>query len=245
MKPEPVRDEAAVGQEVGAAGERAETDLAETDVADIAELPPPTTGHLTSIVESLLFAADKPLTVARLQEILRERTAAGIEAALAELCAVYADRGIVVHEVAGGYQLRTHPASSPWVQRLIAGRKVRLTRAQLESLAIIAYRQPITRPEIEDIRGVDSGSSLKVLLDRSLIRILGKKEEPGRPLLYGTTREFLAFFNLKNLRDLPTLREFSELSEDSLREVEKLDEGAQFAAGDDAPVLAEVDELVS
>jgi segregation and condensation protein B len=99
---------------------------------------------------------------------------------------------------------------------------VRLTRAQLETLAIIAYRQPITRPEIEDIRGVDSGATLRLLLDRALIRVLGKKEEPGRPILYGTTREFLDFFSLGDLRELPTLREYSELSPENQEMVRRL-----------------------
>jgi segregation and condensation protein B len=92
---------------------------------------------------------------------------------------------------------------------------VRLSRAQLETLAIIAYRQPITRPEIDDIRGVDSSATLKLLIDRELIRILGKKEEVGRPMLYGTTKEFLDFFSLGDLRELPTLREYSELTDES------------------------------
>jgi segregation and condensation protein B len=108
------------------------------------------------------------------------------------------------------------------VQQLIQGRPVRLSRAQLETLAICAYRQPITRPEIDQIRGVDSGGTLKVLLDRGLVRILGKKEEVGRPLLYGTTTEFLDFFSLKDLRELPTLREYSELSEESRQMVERV-----------------------
>jgi segregation and condensation protein B len=108
------------------------------------------------------------------------------------------------------------------VQKLVVGKPVRLTRAQLETLAIIAYRQPITRPEIDDIRGVDSGGTLRLLLERDLIRVLGKKEEPGRPLLYGTTPDFLEFFNLNDLRDLPTLTEYSELSPESLEEVERL-----------------------
>src|SRR5208282_6175920 len=90
-----------------------------------------------------------------------------------------------------------------------------------ETLAIAAYRQPITRPEIDDIRGVDSGATLKLLLERDLLRILGKKDEPGRPILYGTTSQFLEFFGLKSLKDLPTLKEFTELSEDSRRTVEK------------------------
>jgi segregation and condensation protein B len=174
------------------------------------------------IVEALLFASDKPLTVPRLKELTHQRTTRRIEAALVELKQDYEGRGIVLHEVAGGWQFRTAPECSEWVQQLVVGRPVRLSRAQLETLAIIAYRQPITRPEIDEIRGVDSSGTLHVLLERNLVRVLGKKEEPGRPLLYGTTKEFLEFFNLSQLRDLPTLREFHELSEESLREVERL-----------------------
>jgi len=178
-------------------------------------------GKLKKILESLLFASEKPLTIKRLSELSRERDTDLINASLDELVTDYAERGIVVHDVAGGYQFRTHPDTAQWVQQLIAGRPVRLTRAQLEALAIIAYRQPITRPEIDDIRGVDSGGTLKLLLDRSMVRVLGKKEEPGRPLLYGTTKDFLEFFNLAALRDLPTLREYHELTEDSMRLVEE------------------------
>ena len=178
--------------------------------------------RIKRIVEALLFASDKPLTVPRLKELTHQRTVKRIEAGLVSLKADYQGRGIVLHEVAGGWQFRTAPECSEWVQQLVAGRPVRLSRAQLETLAIIAYRQPITRPEIDDIRGVDSSGTLHVLLDRNLVRVLGKKEEPGRPLLYGTTKEFLEFFNLAQLRDLPTLREFHELSEESMREVERL-----------------------
>src|SRR5439155_18678611 len=115
-------------------------------------------------------------------------------------------RGIQLHSVAGGYQFRTHPDNASWVQKLHASKPVRLTRTHLETLAIVSYRQPITRPEIDQIRGVDSGGTLKTLMDRSLIRILGKKEEPGRPMLYGTTKDCREFFNLTDLKDLPTLR---------------------------------------
>ena len=168
-----------------------------------------------ALIEALLFAADRPLTIARLRQLTRVSDTARIAAALERLAAARADSGIVVSSVSGGYSLRTHSGYSPWVQQLIAGRPVRLSRAQLETLAIVAYRQPITRPEIDQIRGVDSGATLKLLLDRSLIRILGKREEVGRPLLYGTTKEFLDFFSLNDLRELPTLREYSELSEES------------------------------
>jgi len=180
--------------------------------------------RITSIVESYLFASDKPLTAPDVHKLFGKLTVAReqVQVALDSLVEAYQNRGIVVHVVAGGYQLRTHPANSSWVQKLVAGKPVRLSRAQLETLAICAYRQPITRPEIDEIRGVDSGGTLRVLLDRSLIRILGKKEEPGRPLLYGTTKDFLEFFNLGDLGELPTLREYSELSEDSMAEVKKL-----------------------
>jgi segregation and condensation protein B len=205
----------------------AETELELDSDADelpsnVASLSASATGRLKSIIESLLFAADKPLSAAQLKEMTRERDELGVVEALHDLVQDYSDRGVVLHEVAGAYQFRTNPGNSAWVSQLIAGRPVRLSRAQLEALAIVAYRQPITRPEIEEVRGVDTGSALRILLERGLIRILGKKEEPGRPLLYGTTRVFLEFFNLNDLRDLPTLREFHELSEDSRREVEKL-----------------------
>jgi segregation and condensation protein B len=101
------------------------------------------------------------------------------------------------------------------VRELLQAKPVRLSRAQVETLAIVAYRQPITRPEIDEVRGVDTGSALKILLERDLVRTIGRREEPGRPLLYGTSRFFLEFFGLRSLRDLPMLREYTELSEES------------------------------
>jgi segregation and condensation protein B len=134
-----------------------------------------------------------------------------------ELGHEYAQRGIHLEEVAGGLVFRTDAAFAPFIRDVVGKKPVRMTRAQLETLAIIAYRQPITRPEVDDIRGVDSGPVMKMLLDRDLVRILGKKDEPGRPLLYGTTAVFLELFGLRSLKDLPSLREFTELSEDSRR----------------------------
>jgi len=183
-------------------------------------------GHLTSILESLLFAADKPLGLKQLGELIGAIDLGPLSAAISDLEAMYQTRGVQLHQVAGGYQFRTNPTNAAWVQKLLAAKPVRLTRAQLETLAICAYRQPITRPEIDDIRGVDSGAALKTLMDRSLIRILGKKEEVGRPLLYGTTREFLDFFSLRDLKDLPTLREFHELTEEHQAQVAALEEKA-------------------
>jgi segregation and condensation protein B len=167
------------------------------------------------IVESLLFVTDKPVSLDQLHEatgIERPR----LQAALGELGSVHREgaSGVVLTEVAGGWQLRTAPDSGEFVRRFLRVKPQRLTRAALETLAIIAYRQPVTRPEIEDVRGVDSAAVVKALLERRLIRILGKKDEVGRPILYGTSREFLEFFALKDLSALPTLREFHELSEE-------------------------------
>jgi segregation and condensation protein B len=191
--------------------------------------PPAGEGHevperLKSIIESLLFASDKPLPVKKLIELTGEKNLENVAAAVEALRADYADRGVVLHEVGGGYQFRTNPMNAHWVRQLLAGKPVKVSRAQLEVLSIIAYRQPITRPEVDEIRGVDSGGTIKALLDRGLLRVLGKKEEPGRPMLYGTSKEFLEFFNLKDLKDLPTLREFYELSEESMAKIRELDE---------------------
>jgi segregation and condensation protein B len=176
-------------------------------------------------VEALLFLADKPLS---LEEA---RQATGLEAvrvrrALEELQGHYREGvcGVVLQEVAGGWQLRTSPDVAQHARRFLKVKPQRLTRAALETLAIVAYRQPVTRPEVEEIRGVDSGAVLKALLERRLVKILGKKEEPGRPILYGTSREFLEFFALKDLASLPTLREFHELSEEHRDIVEQTPE---------------------
>jgi segregation and condensation protein B len=208
----------------------AELDAVESDeTTESTAQPAVGEGHeaperLRSIIESLLFASEKPLPAKRLIELTGERNGENVVAAVEALRADYADRGVVLHEVAGGFQFRTNPMNAHWVRQLLAGRPVKLSRAQLETLAIIAYRQPITRPEVDEIRGVDSGGTVKALLDRGLLRVLGKKEEPGRPMLYGTTKEFLEFFNLKDLKDLPTLREFYELNEESMAKIRELDE---------------------
>ncbi len=177
--------------------------------------------RVRTVLEALLFVADKPLTIDQLFEatgIDRGRITEGLE----KLGGLRRDgiSGVVLHEVGGGWQLRTDPGASDYVKRFLKVKPQRLTRAAVESLAIIAYRQPVTRPEVEDIRGVDTGAVIKALLERRLIKILGRKEEIGRPILYGTTREFLEFFALKDLSSLPTLREFQELSEEHQKIVE-------------------------
>lgn len=181
---------------------------------------PSTESDLDAIVEALLFVADKPLKPADLAERAHCAPEALRESIL-RLQEFYATRGVRLVAVAGGFAFRTAPAVAEYVREATAQRPVKLTRAQLETLAILAYRQPMTRPEIDDVRGVDSGPVLKLLLERHLVRILGKKEEPGRPLLYGTTSTFLELFGLRSIRDLPTLREFTELTEESRRTMEK------------------------
>jgi segregation and condensation protein B len=195
--------------------------------------------RMVSIIESLLFVSDKPLPLATLCRVLGERGTKKTKIALAALQALRADSGAQLVEVAGGYQLRTNPANAGWVRKLNPVRPVRLSRAALETLAIVAYRQPVTRMEIDEIRGVDSGGVLRALLERGLLRILGKKEEPGRPLLYGTSKDFLTFFGLKNLNELPSLREFQELSQEHR---EALGEDPEAAAQLDLPADLDLPE---
>ncbi|HXI60702.1 MAG TPA: SMC-Scp complex subunit ScpB [Polyangia bacterium] len=185
--------------------------------------------RLENIIESLIFASDKPLGLGDLKRLVSERDAKKLTAALEALKARHQDTGIQLLGVAGGWQFRTHPENGHWVGKLLAGRPARLSRAMLETLAIVAYRQPITRPEIDEIRGVDCGPVLKTLLDRGLVRMIGKKEDVGRPILYGTTSEFLRTFSLHDLTELPTLREFHELG---AAEMAKVDAEAPLAQGE-------------
>jgi segregation and condensation protein B len=165
--------------------------------------------RLRSILESLLFAAGDPVPLGKLAQVLPGYERRDIVRTLNELGEDYAreERGFRLQQVAGGYQLRTTRANAEFVKVLLAQRPVRLTRAALETLAVVAYRQPVTRPEIEAIRGVDVDAVLTTLSERRLVRVLGRKDVVGRPLLYGTTPEFLETFGLKDLASLPTLEE--------------------------------------
>lgn len=169
--------------------------------------------RLKAILESLLFAAGEPVTLAQLASVLDSVPRDDIRRALAGMATAYAagGRGLMLEEVAGGYQLRTPKEHALYVRKLLAAKPPRLSRPLLETLAIIAYRQPITRPEIEQLRGVDSGGVLETLLERRLVRIAGRKEAPGRPLMYATTSEFLEVFGLKDLESLPDMEEFRAL----------------------------------
>ena len=185
-----------------------------------------------AVLEALFFAAEKALDLPTLKDTTQFPDAL-ILGSMQKLQERYAagSGGVVLVDLGGRWQLRTDAQVGPYVRRMLQVKPMRLTRAALETLAIIAYRQPITRPEMEDLRGVDCGAVTKALLERKLVRILGKKDEPGRPLLYGTTKEFLELFNLRDLTQLPTLREFQELSEESRKIVEEEAPGAPPVKG--------------
>lgn len=158
------------------------------------------------VVEALLFASDAPLEADRIREVLDLEHAEAARALVTELSARYEDagRGLSIMEVGGGYRMVTRPELAPWLVRLARARtKVRLSRPALETLAIIAYKQPVSRPEVDAVRGVNSDGVLDNLLERRLVRIAGRKEAPGRPFIYETTREFLVAFGLRDLGDLP------------------------------------------
>lgn len=169
--------------------------------------------NLNYIVESLIFVSKNPLSFEQLKKMLPEVNAKEIRTALTHLITSYEERNcsIYIKEVANGYQFRTRPEYRDWIKRLVKSNPVRLSKAALETLAIVAYRQPIIRNDIEHIRGVDSGGVLRQLLEKNLIRVVGRKEVPGRPLIYTTTRQFLELFELKDLKDLPTPKEIDEI----------------------------------
>jgi segregation and condensation protein B len=185
---------------------------------------------IKNIIESLLIVSDAPLTIDRIKKVI-PADAKEIRDALQLLSDEYETRkgSFFLREIAGGYQIRTRPEYAEWIRRLLQPSPARLSKASLETLAIIAYRQPIIRNDIEQIRGVDCGGVLRLLLERKLIRILGRKEIPGRPLIYATTKQFLELFDLKDLKDLPTPKEIEELGNfppEHLMEQMSLEEGA-------------------
>ena len=155
------------------------------------------------VVEALIFTSPAPMTFARLCELLPEAEPPVLEAAIAALFALHELSGIRLQRLGGGYVFTSAPELVDWVRRPMGSRGGRLTQASLETLAVVAYRQPVTLPEINEIRGVDAETSLKYLLDKNLVTIAGRKQEPGRPHLYATTREFLTVFGLNSLSELP------------------------------------------
>lgn len=165
---------------------------------------------LLSRLESLIFVYPEPITVRRLARIL-SLDGKRVRALVGQLQEHYENRGIRICEISGGFQFTTHPGNAEVVRTVTNIKPMKMSRPAIETLAIVAYKQPCTRAEVEDVRRVDCGGTLKFLFEKSLVRVLGRKEEPGRPIIYGTSSVFLELFNLKSLSDLPSLREFTEL----------------------------------
>ncbi|UCE85865.1 MAG: SMC-Scp complex subunit ScpB [Deltaproteobacteria bacterium] len=181
------------------------------------------------IVEALILASPEPIAAARLAEILPYGKRKRVIELVRELNDAYAAEGraFEIWEVGGGYQVRTRPEYANYVKQLNRVSALRLSRAALETLALVAYRQPVTRAEIEGVRGVDPGPILRNLIDRKLVRIAGHRDVPGRPMLYATARRFLEVFGLNSLEDLPTLRDLEELAAEV--------DGAAAPVGEPAP----------
>lgn len=189
---------------------------------------------LRGVLEALLLACPEPLSVKAVKEALGDEAPgpAEVRVAFEELAAEYdsTGRGFELREIAGGFQLFTRPQHAEWVKKLLAkDNSERLSRAALETLAVVAYKQPIARADVERIRGVNVDGVLRTLSERNLIRVMGRMDAVGRPLLYGTTDEFLCHFGLKNLSELPRIEEFALSREEAERE---LDLG--FAEGPEA-----------
>lgn len=197
--------------------------------------------ELIPIIDALIFAAETPLSIQKIKQILDEEgpepvATKDIRDAIEALSRDNREqqRGFFLQEVAGGYQYRTRPAYAPWVKRLKKAKQFRLTQSTLETLAIIAYKQPIIRAEIEKIRGVDSGGVLKNLLERGLIKITGRKNIPGRPFMFGTTQRFLEVFGLEKLADLPPLKDFEILDEGQLPTILRQQAGEELYIDEDS-----------
>jgi segregation and condensation protein B len=184
---------------------------------------------IKKIIEALLFSSDTPLTIQKLKEIIEVDSVKTIRNGIDDLNEFYDKKktALKVVEIAGGFQIVSRSEYAPYVQKLYRGRQAsRLTQRGLETLAIIAYKQPITKNEMENIRGVNVDGVVKTLLERNLINIEGREKAPGNPLLYGTTKYFLEYFGLKSLEDLPKLKEIDELLKEDTKFLESLDQVA-------------------
>jgi segregation and condensation protein B len=196
--------------------------------------------QVRAILEALIFAAEQPLLPKQITAVLGGVPAEEWREALAEIRADYArdDRGLQVVDIAGGLQITTRPEYNDWIRELIDPKvPTRLSIQALETLAVIAYKQPVTLPEIIELRGIKSGGVLKTLLEKRLIRITGRKDVVGRPILYGTTREFLLHFGLKDLTELPAIEEFAEVLGEEV-------DVAGLKRAIEAPTQAEAGELL-
>jgi segregation and condensation protein B len=191
--------------------------------------------QLKALLEAVIYVSEEPVTVTALEKVLTDVPREELRSALEELVAASQaeEHGVEIRTVAGGYRMYTKPEHHETVRTFVRSQKppLRLTRQALETLAVIAYKQPVTQPEIQAIRGVDPSSSLATLLDKGLVVTAGRKQVVGRPILYRTSREFLIRFGLSDLNELPTLEEFAELARASLGEMEPGAAGEPASAG--------------
>ena len=202
---------------------------------------------LKMIIEALLFSSDKPLTVKEIHEVLPDAEKSEIKNSIRILTHDYdaLERSFVLKEIAGGYQFRSRPEYGSYILRMFQKTPNRLSRATIETLAIIAYKQPILRSEIERLRGVDVGGILKTLMEKGLIKIMGRKELPGRPLVYGTTKRFLEVFDLKDINSLPKLKEIKDFAADQYeptivnREISREEENGEVESAEKGAVMEE------
>ena len=186
------------------------------------------------ILESLLFASDAPIGMATLVEVMAGPDEDEIRATLDEMAREFEEsgRGVALVEIAGGFQLLSRRECAPWIDKMLRSRrKVRLSRAGLETLAIVAYKQPITKTDIDAIRGVDSSGSLHTLLERNLVLIAGRSKAVGRPLLYATSQDFLQYMGINDIADLPELKELGTVLEERERAQMELDDVVPGAGG--------------
>jgi segregation and condensation protein B len=197
------------------------------------------------ILEGIFFVSDSPVRLETLVDILPESNKEEILQGIGRIKTEYEDssKGVELVEIAGGYQFRTKTRWAEWINRLKKAKTVKLSRSALETLAIIAYRQPIIRPAIEEMRGVDSGWVVRTLLEKGLVKMMGRKDLPGRPMIYGTTRSFLELFGLNALADLPTLKEVqppSAVEEIPMKEIMRIDDASPLP--NEIPPINEVEE---
>lgn len=221
----------------------AERPSVEVQKLDMAEINDPE--RAKQVIEALLFASSKPMSVSELRKVLRGLAPKQIETYVSEIKESYErdKRSFQIVEIAGGYEIVTRKEFAPWILKVELQKKARqATQSALETLAILAYKQPITRAEVEDLRGVDVSGVMTTLMERTLIKIVGRKEVPGRPFLYGTTDKFLEHFGLKSLQDLPSIEEIKKIVETSVRKEELLGQQKMVDAQTDSEQSPEAQE---
>lgn len=212
------------------------TELEDYESAEVEDAEFIEDDQLTSIVESVLFSTDKPMSIAHMKQAFKgtKVKAKQIRRALDLLAVEYAgaNRGVTLEEVNGGYQLRTKMDNMTYLRRMVKARPFKLSGPALEVIAIAAYKQPVTKSEIDSIRGVESGHLLRGLMEKGLVNFAGKSDLPGKPMLYATTRKFLEIFGLRNIRELPSLSEIDELIPEGIGQVEEKKEKLEDITGD-------------